>query len=245
MDWAALRLPAGWKQTGREWHGPCPVTGEGKDRAWVRPEEERLGCRGCGPDGDGGLGSGELLKAHAEALGIWTAPRGRPAGSSWGRPSTSRTAPAGRPGSRSPGRRSGACGVGSAGAGVGLGRRGHRDTGGALPPLYRAYLAVSAVLDFAARDGHGITREIGRFARCPSLPVSSRKRGRAGTARSGTAGAVPFGRPGGEIPAGARRSGLARRNRAGGGPRRGDSRPGGGGRRSVTARPWRSVTRRP
>ena len=101
MDWAALRFPAGWKRIGREYHGPCPVTGEGKDRAWVQPDEQTLGCRGCGPEGDGGLGRGELLKSHAEALGIWTAPRGKAARSRSTRPaSISRMGPA-HPGSRS------------------------------------------------------------------------------------------------------------------------------------------------
>ena len=106
MDWAALSL-AGMRQSGAEWRGPCPVTGEGRDTFWINVERQALGCYRCGLEG--GV-HGELFKEHAERVGIWTAPREKAPGSSWGRPSTSRTAPAststaapaGPPGSRSP-----------------------------------------------------------------------------------------------------------------------------------------------
>ena len=74
MNWADLQLPAGWKQTAAgEYHGPCPFQSGSSDTFWVNPDEQLLGCRQCSPDGDGGLGTGELLKQHAEALGIWEA----------------------------------------------------------------------------------------------------------------------------------------------------------------------------
>ena len=51
-----------------------------------------------------------------------------------------------------------------------------RQYGAESAPLYRAYLAVSAVLDYAARDGHGITREIA----APILTQSGRPKRRDG-----------------------------------------------------------------
>ena len=60
--------PSGWKRTGGEWHGPCPITGEGKDGCWVVPEKELIGCRKCVP-GNGKLDGQQFLE-HAKALGI-------------------------------------------------------------------------------------------------------------------------------------------------------------------------------
>ena len=68
MNWRNLRLPSGATRIGAEYHFPCLVTGQGKDRAWVNPDAQLLGCRCVGPDG--GL-EGDDLRAHAEALGIW------------------------------------------------------------------------------------------------------------------------------------------------------------------------------
>ena len=69
MNWRNLQLPSGATRTGAEYHFPCPVTREGKDRAWVNPDAQLLGCRGCGGS-DGGL-EGDELRAHGEALGLW------------------------------------------------------------------------------------------------------------------------------------------------------------------------------
>ena len=70
LDWSAFKLPAGWKQTGAdEYHGPCPVTGAGKDRSWLQPQRGGIGCRECG-DGSGKLTDGPVFRAHAQALGI-------------------------------------------------------------------------------------------------------------------------------------------------------------------------------
>ena len=72
MNWQNLQLPAVATRTGAEYHFPCLVTGEGKDRAWVNPDAQLLGCRGCGGP-DGGL-EGDDLRTHAEVLGIWDPP---------------------------------------------------------------------------------------------------------------------------------------------------------------------------
>ena len=63
----ALVRRGGAKRSGVETHGPCPISGEGKDRFWVRPGGQRgwlIGCR-CelGAGGDG-------FKAHLAALGL-------------------------------------------------------------------------------------------------------------------------------------------------------------------------------
>ena len=42
------------------------MTGEGRDRAWIDPAGEKLGCRGCAPDG---LNRQQFLD-HARALGL-------------------------------------------------------------------------------------------------------------------------------------------------------------------------------
>ena len=51
-----------------EHHGPCPVTGEGKDCFWIQPRREGIGCRSCGPDG--GKLDGQQFKEHLEVLGL-------------------------------------------------------------------------------------------------------------------------------------------------------------------------------
>ena len=77
MDWSALNLPANARATSAdEFHMACPVQG-GRDAFWVQPERERLGCRKCSRDGDGGLGADvAILEPHARHLGIWTEPKG-------------------------------------------------------------------------------------------------------------------------------------------------------------------------
>ena len=57
--------PAGWKRVGREMHGPCPVTAEGKDCCWVNAEKRLIGCRKCG-----GRLDGDDFIEHLQALGI-------------------------------------------------------------------------------------------------------------------------------------------------------------------------------
>lgn len=48
----ALQARPGWRRAGNEWHGPCPVTGSGRDCAWFGPGSGsggvRGGCRHCG-----------------------------------------------------------------------------------------------------------------------------------------------------------------------------------------------------
>lgn len=55
LTWPALegvlRQRPRWKRTGREWHGPCPVTGDGRDTCWFGPGSRVAivaGCRRCG-----------------------------------------------------------------------------------------------------------------------------------------------------------------------------------------------------
>ena len=46
-----LRARPRWRRVGREWHGPCPVRGVGKDTCWFRPGASTpiaAGCRHCG-----------------------------------------------------------------------------------------------------------------------------------------------------------------------------------------------------
>ena len=67
-QWTRSPFLSTLKKTGAdEHHGPCPVTGEGKDCFWIQPERERIGCRSCSPDG-GGLDP-QQFKEHLEALG--------------------------------------------------------------------------------------------------------------------------------------------------------------------------------
>lgn len=69
-SWQPWNPPAGWKHTGGgEWHGPCPITGAGKDTCWVNPDKQFIGCRKCSYDGSGGLDK-EQYKAHGLALGV-------------------------------------------------------------------------------------------------------------------------------------------------------------------------------
>ena len=49
-----LHFTPRWRRIGREWHGPCPVRGVGKDTCWVRaadviPDGVLVGCRKCAP----------------------------------------------------------------------------------------------------------------------------------------------------------------------------------------------------
>ena len=62
----ALGNAAGWRRRGVEWHGPCPLTGRGRDTAWFRPGavvEVLAGCRKCG-----GRLAGALFWRHVEAV---------------------------------------------------------------------------------------------------------------------------------------------------------------------------------
>ena len=58
---------AGWRRRGREWRGPCPVTGLGKDTCWARPADYiadgvLVGCHKCQPWGR------ESREEHLDAL---------------------------------------------------------------------------------------------------------------------------------------------------------------------------------
>ena len=69
LDWSRFSPPATWKQNGRETRGPCPVTGEGRTKAWAVPDDNVIGCRVCSGDGSGRL-SGAEFRQHAVALGL-------------------------------------------------------------------------------------------------------------------------------------------------------------------------------
>ena len=71
VNWSRFTAPAGFTQTSAgEWHGPCPVTGDGKDTAWLNVgAQQPPSCRKCG-DGSGRI-TGDVLAAHARAFGIW------------------------------------------------------------------------------------------------------------------------------------------------------------------------------
>ena len=61
-----LRQRPGWRRIGREWHGPCAVSGDGKDTCWFRPGSRTAvvaGCRRCG-----GRLTPEAFRAHLEAV---------------------------------------------------------------------------------------------------------------------------------------------------------------------------------
>ena len=63
---AALQGRDGWRRVGREYHGPCPVSGAGRDCCFAsegRAGDVALGCRKCG----GKLDS-EAFIAHLDAL---------------------------------------------------------------------------------------------------------------------------------------------------------------------------------
>ena len=71
---AALQGRPGWRRVGREYHGPCPVSGAGRDCCFAsegRAGDVKLGCRKCG--GNGGRLDSESLIAHLAALGGETA----------------------------------------------------------------------------------------------------------------------------------------------------------------------------
>ena len=72
LVWERFAPPQGWTRNGAEWRGPCPVTGEGKTRAWAHPARALLGCRHCG-DGSGRLAGGDFA-THAAALGMLADP---------------------------------------------------------------------------------------------------------------------------------------------------------------------------
>ena len=71
---AALQGRPGWRRVGREYHGPCPVSGAGRDCCFAsegRAGDVALGCRKCG--GNGGKLESESFLAHLAALGGETA----------------------------------------------------------------------------------------------------------------------------------------------------------------------------
>ena len=61
---AALQARAGWRRVGHEYHGPCPVTGAGRDCCfasaagmgllWPRGRSLRVGMDLCLVDDNGG-----------------------------------------------------------------------------------------------------------------------------------------------------------------------------------------------
>ena len=67
QSWDTLTLST-LKKIGSEHHGPCPVTGKGKDCFWVKRDDRLIGCRGCSHDGSGKLDRSQF-KEHLEALG--------------------------------------------------------------------------------------------------------------------------------------------------------------------------------
>ena len=62
---AALQARAGWRRVGRAYHGPCPVTGAGRDCCFAAAGRTgvALGCRQCG-----GRLAGEVFRHHLAAL---------------------------------------------------------------------------------------------------------------------------------------------------------------------------------
>ena len=65
---AALQGRPGWRRVGREYHGPCPVSGAGRDCCFAsegRAAGVAVGCRRCG---NGGRLDSESLIAHLAAL---------------------------------------------------------------------------------------------------------------------------------------------------------------------------------
>ena len=70
---AALQGRPGWRRGGRDYHGPCPVSGAGRDCCFASDGRARgvaVGCRRCG---NGGRLDSESLIAHLAALGGETA----------------------------------------------------------------------------------------------------------------------------------------------------------------------------
>ena len=70
QSWHDLDLSALKKCGSDEWHGPCPVTGEGKDRFWVKPTAQLIGCRDCAPDGLSGTQFTEHLTSIGWSRGV-------------------------------------------------------------------------------------------------------------------------------------------------------------------------------
>ena len=58
-------IRSGWRRVGREYHGPCPVTGAGRDCCFASAGRTgvALGCRQCG-----GRLAGEVFRHHLAAL---------------------------------------------------------------------------------------------------------------------------------------------------------------------------------
>ena len=67
QSWDTFDLHTLKKAGADEYHGPCPVTGAGKDCFWIQPGHKLLGCRSCSLDG--GRLEGQQFKEHLEALG--------------------------------------------------------------------------------------------------------------------------------------------------------------------------------
>ena len=70
---AALQGRPVWRRVGRDYHGPCPVSGAGRDCCFAsegRAGGVAVGCRRCG---NGGRLDSESLIAHLAALGGETA----------------------------------------------------------------------------------------------------------------------------------------------------------------------------
>ena len=65
QSWDSLDLHTLKKAGADEYHGPCPVTGEGKDCFWVKPDARLIGCRGCAVNGL----SGPQFTEHLSAIG--------------------------------------------------------------------------------------------------------------------------------------------------------------------------------
>ena len=68
----AVQGRAGWRREGHDWCGPCPVSGDGRNRCHVGPGDRAavvVLCRGCGDPGSGRLGVEQFLE-HLRALGV-------------------------------------------------------------------------------------------------------------------------------------------------------------------------------
>ena len=68
QSWDTLNLSTLKKAGSDELHGPCPVTGNGKDCFWIQPDRKAVGCRSCSTDG--GELDGPQFKEHLAALGM-------------------------------------------------------------------------------------------------------------------------------------------------------------------------------
>ena len=81
QSWDTLDLHQLKKRGADEHHGPCPVTGEGKDCFWIQPGRGRIGCRSCSLDG--GRLDMQQFKAHLGALGATVGARDDLASYDW------------------------------------------------------------------------------------------------------------------------------------------------------------------